>query len=281
MIEKVDTFCEVVLGTTSIRMHEITFGIKQDADKYYKSFNRPKRGKDGKKIPGKSRPINNPCDELKSIQQRINSYITANIKLPTYVHGGRKGTDNIHNARTHMGKKYVMTTDLHDFFTRVRHADVYAALVDAGFTPDIASIITKLTTFKGHLPQGGPASTTLANLVFAHKTGSKILPIIRDHNLTFTTFVDDITISSQQDFKDVAQQIIDIIKTDFPISHKKTHYQTSAAQITGIKVYNNHIEPADKIFDRLEDKASLPQGTVNGLENYLSRVRAISKEKKQ
>ena len=77
---------------------------------------------------------------------------------------------------------------------------VYNTLVEKGFSPDVASVITKLTTFKGHLPQGAPTSTTLANLVFL-PTGLKLNEIAKQHNLRFTIFVDDVTFSSHNDFK--------------------------------------------------------------------------------
>lgn len=278
LIEKVETFCNIVLQTPQTRVAEIIYGIQQNPDNFYDSFTRPKKDKLGHKIPGKGRPINPPKDELKAIQKRINRYIVNSIPFPGYVYGAVNHKDNITNARVHKGNKYVLTTDLHDFFTRVKHKDVYNALICLGFVPEIARAITILTTYKGHLPQGGPASTTLANHVFAFKVGWQIEQITAANGLRFTTFVDDITVSGSVDFKETAQEIIDLIKANFPISNKKTHYKTSPSEVTGVKLYNNHLEPTDKTFERLSDK-NLPESTIKGLELYKQRVRAISKVK--
>ena len=81
------------------------------------------------------------------------------------------------------------------------------------FSPTVSRILTQLTTSKGKLPQGTPTSATLANLVLI-KTGKNLQEFSNDHNLTFTSFIDDLTFSSPEGFKSKAQSIINTLKTN-------------------------------------------------------------------
>ena len=55
-------------------------------------------------------------------------------------------------------------------------------------------------------------------------------------------FVDDITLSSKADFKNLIPQFLSIIqKSGFKINHKKTHYQTKNPIITGVICQNNRL----------------------------------------
>jgi RNA-directed DNA polymerase len=57
------------------------------------------------------------------------------------------------------------------------------------------------------------------------------------NNLTFTSFIDDLTFSSPTDFKEKTQSILDSVISDgFKISHKKTNYKSKLPTITGIIV---------------------------------------------
>jgi hypothetical protein len=52
---------------------------------------------------------------------------------------------------------------------------------DYKFSPEVARILTQLTTYKGRLPQGSPTSSTNANLVFV-KTGKNLDLFVRKYN---------------------------------------------------------------------------------------------------
>lgn len=65
---------------------------------------------------------------------------------------------------------------------------VYKTFISYGFSPDVASKLTRLTTYKGALPQGAPTSRLLSNLAFA-ATADKIEDLLKHRNITFTTFL--------------------------------------------------------------------------------------------
>ena len=287
LIQKNDILCKLVLREPEERVRFIINHITQ----FYDEFKRYKTDKQGNKRKNKpqyvarygeywSRTINPPKPELKTIQKRINAYLVEHIKLPSYAFGGVKGKDNIQNARFHKGQKYVFQSDLKDFFPFITNKMVYAMFVENGFSPDVASLLTKLTTFKGHLPQGSPSSTTIANLVFM-PVGNEIQSIAEREGLRFTTFVDDVTISSQQDFKGVVLEIVERIQPEVPrgfkISHGKTSYKSGITEITGVKMLNNSMTITDKLKAKIEAEGDENTPRVKGMRNYEKRVSQISK----
>lgn len=286
LIQKIDILCSHVLRKDIGRVNYIIEHI----EKFYAEFYRFKTDKFGNKKRNKpqyarygefwTRVINPPKDELKDIQKRINKYLVEDVQMPDYAYGGIKLRDNIQNARYHKGQKYVFQTDLKDFFPNITHKKVYDMYVRVGFSHDVSSMLTKLTTYKGHLPQGTPTSTTIANLVFS-PTGRALQTIAEREGLRFTTFVDDITMSSQKDFKHIVPEIIETITSDgFKISHGKTTYKSGITDITGVRMLNNSMTVTDKFkatFAKEEDKSS-PRAI--GLKNYKERIKFISNKKK-
>ena len=286
LIQKPKDLYEHVLHKKEDRIQYIVNHIEYFYGEYYKY----KRDKAGNKRLNKEkyvkqfgiywrRPINPPNDELKDLQKKINGFLVNNIEFPDFIFGGVKNKDNIKNAYQHKGRKYVFQTDLKDFFPFITSKMVYNTLVEKGFSPDVASVITKLTTFKGHLPQGAPTSTTLANLVFL-PTGLKLNEIAKQHNLRFTIFVDDVTFSSHNDFKHLTGNIISIIYKDgFKISRGKTTYKSNTSgkvEITGVAKYNNTLGITAKLRKKLSDTSQMKPESISGLISYAKRIRKFS-----
>ena len=284
LIQRIDILCNIVLRVPEERVRFIVDHIKD----FYGEFRRFKRDKQGNLRRNKpeyvvmnggefwARIINPPKHDLKEIQKRINAYLVKNVPFPDYAFGGVKGRDNILNARVHKGQKFVFQTDLKDFFPSISNKMVYTMFIEKGFSPDVASLLTKLTTYEGHLPQGAPTSTTIANLVFA-PAGLEIQAIAKEKCLHFTTFVDDVTVSSQQDFKSVVPEIIAIITVHgFRINHGKTTYKSGLSDITGVKMLNNSLTVTDKFKRKIaavDDKETL---RVKGMLNYVQRIKKVS-----
>lgn len=290
LIQKTNILCKIVLREPEEWVRSIVDNIEQ----FYGRVRIIKTDKQGNKRKNKpqyvdvnggeywARIINPPKPELKDIQKRINTYLVNNIPLPYYAFGGVKGKDNIRNARFHKGQKYVFQTDLKDFFPRITNRMVYAMFVENGFSHDVASLLTKLTTFQGHLPQGAPTSTTIANLVFV-PTGRALQSIADREGLRFTTFVDDVTISSQNDFKAIIPEIMGIIHpnegSQFKISQRKTTYRSGITVITGVKMLNNSMVPSDKLKRKIEAEDEMNSYRARGLLNYVLRIKKVSKSK--
>lgn len=254
-----------------ILTHKDEFYYSFDKTKFNKLTGKPKRDGAGKI---KKRTINSSKGDLKSIQSRIYNFLLSNITLPKYFYGGVKGKNNILNARYHQGNKYIFTTDLKSFFPSISNKQVYTTLVNLDFSPNIARIITKLITRNGQVPQGIPTSTLIANLVF-RPTGDLILEMASRHHIKFTIYVDDVTLSSAQDFKALVPEFLAILKkSGFRISHDKTFYKTKNPTVTGVVVHNNNLrrQPAyNKIVARLEKDDKAIKSLV-GVKAYLQRI---------
>ena len=251
--------------------------ILADVDSYYISWSKVKTDKDtGLPLTDadgnqRTRQLNSTKIELKRIQKRILALLMSHVEIPTYAFGGVPNKDNIKNAKYHQGNKYIFTTDLRSFFPSISHNSVFEVYCNNGYSPTVARILTKLTTYKHQLPQGVPTSTLLALLAFK-PTGDKLYDYASQHNLKFSIFVDDITISSNVDFKHLVPDILDIIvSAGYKISHNKTHYSTKNPIITGIKCQNNRIKLPQSTYKRMS-KLPKDSNSYKGLIMYRKRI---------
>jgi RNA-directed DNA polymerase len=224
-----------------------------------------------KKLDGK-RILYPSNGRLKEIQQRIKSQILDKIELPHFLFGGVKGKTNISNAKMHKGKKYKFTTDLKKFFPSISWKLVYGMFLANGFSADVARVLTILTTYKGMLPQGCPTSTSIANLVFI-PVDFEINNFCIENEITYTRFVDDLSMSSPNDFKDITQQLLDFVrKSNFRISHKKTFYGTNVS-VTGIEPRNNSLRAPKSFLNTLSNATLLSSAEILGKKNYLKQIK--------
>lgn len=251
--------------------------ILADVDSYYISWSKVKTDKDtGLPLTDadgnqRTRQLNSTKIELKRIQKRILALLMSHVEIPTYAFGGVPKKDNIKNAKYHQGNKYIFTTDLRSFFPSISHNRVFEVYCNNGYSPTVARVLTKLTTYKYQLPQGVSTSTLLALLAFK-PTGDKLYDYALKHNLKFSIFVDDITISSKVDFKHLVPEILDIIvSAGYKISHNKTHYSTKNPIITGIKCQNNRIKLPQSTYKRIS-KLPKDSNSYKGLIMYRKRI---------
>lgn len=226
------------------------------------------------------RQINSSKGALKEVQTRLYNFMIKRVEIPQYAYGGVKGKNNICNARFHQGNKYVFTTDLKSFFPTISHRQVFQMFLREGCTPGVARTLTKLTTKTGQVPQGIPTSTLIANLVFK-PVGFEIAQLAKENHIKFSMFVDDITLSSKRDFKDLLPQFLDIIKrAGFKISHKKTHYKTKNPIITGIICQNNRLlaplgyKKKIAVLSKEHQTQENVRNKIRGIEAYLSMISA-------
>ena len=100
------------------------------------------------------------------VQQRIRSELLLTVPLSPIVHGCVKGRSNLANASGLVKSSSLASSDVKNFFPSVTNKMVYRAYVElVGVGPDLARILTRLTTRSGHLPQGSPTSDALGNIV--------------------------------------------------------------------------------------------------------------------
>lgn len=272
---QVDKFLKIINATS-----EEVAAIVNQIDSYYIEHKEYKKDKAGEIKHKNGKPqfriIRPSKGRLKVIQNLIYKNILSKIIWPEFLTGGIKNRSSIQNAAKHKGKKYKFQTDLKSFFDTVSHHQVNEALLLNGFGNQVSHLITKLTTYKGCLPQGASTSTALANLVFL-SIDFKIQSLCESNKITYTRYVDDITLSSQFDFKELTGQILEIVQSEgFKISHKKTNYK-SRAVITGVVVSQNEIDVTPEFLAKKNRPGNSPN-QQKGLDEYYRQVKIANKK---
>src|SRR5574341_734052 len=147
-----------------------------------------------RKSDGSYRQTQAPSDDLKEIQKRINKRLLQKIPLPSEFHGGVPGKSTVTNALPHVGKPVVASLDIKDFYPSIRYDHVYSLFIDLGCAPDVARLLTRLTTYNYQLAQGFPTSPAIANLIFA-RIWPRIGNLCKHTKVTPTIFLDDLSLS--------------------------------------------------------------------------------------
>lgn len=176
------------IGVPSDRLKEIADSIRQDRGSHYRHF-ALKTG------PDKVRHIDHPAAELLDVQRRIVRNVLAPLGFGDAAHGGIRGRSPASNAAVHRGKRCVVKLDVKSFFPSVKHNRVYRMFrEELGFGKDVSRLLTRLVTVRGALPQGAATSLAVANH-FAIPVDEGLKPSVERHGLTYSRFVDDLTIS--------------------------------------------------------------------------------------
>ena len=239
---------------------EVLEKVSNEVESYYYPFEKKIYKRNGKI---KVRNIEPTKGILNEIQVRIKDNILTPLietnELSKYLYGGIKGKSNIKNAKVHQGKKFHFCTDLKDFFPSISNKRVYNMFIESGFSNKNANLLTKLTTINNHLPQGTPTSTHLSNLVFMN-VDKELVDVCIEQNIVYTRFVDDLTFSSEKDFKQLSFIFLEIVKNNYYLySHKKTFYSDKPVEITGIVVKQNETDVTNsyksKDLNKLSEQA--------------------------
>ena len=143
----------------------------------------------------------NPSTPLKKMQQKIIKVILASVSFPQYLNGGVKQRSYRDDCQLHVGAKTVVSLDIATFFESVTEQEVIKIWKRFfHFPPEVAELLTRLTTHEGHLPRGAPTSSYLANLVF-WDIEPQISANFRQQGVTYSRFVDDVSLSSTRYLK--------------------------------------------------------------------------------
>jgi hypothetical protein len=186
-------------------------------------------------IEGK-RLIERPCLSLKNVQKRI-ANLLARIKLPDFVHAPARKRSYISNARSHIKSLDVVRLDIEKYFLSTPSQRIYWFFHQRmKCSSDVAGVLTKISTFNGHLPTGSPSSPILSYFARLDMWES-IETIVNDNKCVLTVYIDDVTISG----KHVSGNLIWKIKKKFKRygltsnKRKEQHYfNKRSCEITGV-----------------------------------------------
>ena len=143
----------------------------------------------------------NPSTPLKKMQKKIIKVILASVSFPQYLNGGVKQRSYRDDCQLHVGAKTVVSLDIATFFESVTEQEVIRIWKRFfHFSPEVAELLTRLTTHEGRLPRGAPTSSYLANLVF-WDIEPRISANLKQQGVTYSRFVDDVSLSSTRYLK--------------------------------------------------------------------------------
>ncbi len=186
----------VLLGFQLKTLTYLVFQLPASAK--YVDFEIPKRS-------GGMRTISAPEPRLKVLQQRLArllyDYLDELEAVPrrrTLSHGFVRERSIITNARAHQGRRHVLNIDLVDFFPSINLGRIRGVLMKDRrfqFYEPVATLIAQIACHNGVLPQGGPCSPVLSNVV-AHLLDIRMARLARHHGCRYTRYADDLTFST-------------------------------------------------------------------------------------
>ena len=263
--------------------------VAEQVDTLYQSWEEPKKN-------GKMRQITAPKKRLKDIQKAIKRLLME-IDISDCAHGGIKNHSPITNALHHTGKKWLFWLDFKDFFPNISHHQIYTMFRhDLNCSPDVSSLLTKLCTYNGQLPQGTPTSPYLTNII-CRCLDKRLKGLANKFQIKYTRYCDDLCFSGNTIpliFQEKIKQII--LQHHFILNPDKedTKGRHEPQIVTGLSTNQKRIRIPRKvrrdwrkeahIFNKYE-KDSLPAAisekrdrSIKGKKAYLEYVRKIGEQ---
>lgn len=255
----------------------------------------------------KIRTIDNPDEQIKHVQKRVNSRILNEVAMPEYLHGGVRRRSPLSNVAAHLGQRCLIRLDVEDFFPSISNRHVFGVWREQlGFGRQVSSLLTRLTTYRFRLPQGAPTSTALANLVLV-PVEQALVDRSAETGVVYTRFVDDIGVSGNDPRFMIQEVITELRAIGLRVNRGKlvaesgimgptrqqllTGYHANCKRGPSVprKKRNNvrvairalrHLDPASeahaKALARVEGKINFIQltnpGSATALRRYLERI---------
>jgi len=249
--------------TLDEKLHDLETAA-QEFTKYYYTNKKPKKNSTKKRI------LEPSTSYIKHVQKKLNSRILQKFPFPNNVVGGVSKKTVRDNALIHLKQPVVVALDIKNCFSNIKNSMVYDMFrKEFGFSTSIASLLTRLTTFRGHVPQGAPTSSSIANLC--------LLPMHREiseyclnNGICNSLWVDDITLSGKMPQEHI-QPIIDIVmKYGLSVSDRKIIIMPASIrqEVTGVVV--NSSKPSISLSKIKKYKRTVINSTIN--ETYKNKL---------
>ena len=164
--------------------------LSSNLEKNYKEYSIPKKR-------GGTRVLEEPYPDLKDIQSWIlkNILVPASKKMVSPVAKAFIPKKNIRdNARLHKKHNLIVALDVENFFGTIQYGCIYEVYRTIGYSKALATLLAKLCTYKGYLPQGAPTSPMLSNLVMK-RIDDLLWSYCKSRKIIYTRYADDLTFS--------------------------------------------------------------------------------------
>ena len=214
--------------------------------------------KDGNK---KTRYIEHPKPKLRLIQKRLVCLLDR-IQPPDYLHSAFRGRSYITNAMQHECNVRIAKIDIKKFFP-----SAYAGFVHRSFedefkcSPDVAGVITKLTTAFGHIPTGGNSSTIISFFAFKPMF-DEINELAKSRGLKMSCCVDDMTFSGESATNGFLNEVHLIVSRYGLKTHKRHCFEANQSKIVtgvaltpqGVRLPNSRRKKLHELFKAFDNE---------------------------
>lgn len=189
----------------------------------------------------KKRQVEVPKPILERLHRRLFALL-ARIEKPSYLHSGVKGLSYITNAKVHCGQVPLVKLDLKRFYPSIGSARVYRYFHDTmRCSPDVAGLLTRLTTYGGHLPTGSCVSQLLAYFA-ARPMFDELHRFATDRGVRFSVYVDDLTFSGEGASPSFLWEVKQVIHSHGFGYHKERCYAANDQKVvTGVMIDGDRV----------------------------------------
>ena len=175
-------------------------GISEKSLRYFLYKRRPENMYHTFKIPkkdGTTREISAPDKELREIQRKLSSVLSAVYEPKVCAYGFINEKNNVGNAKQHTKKRLVFNIDLKDFFSQIHFGRVRGMLMNAPYSlpNEAATTIAQIACYNRQLPQGAPSSPVITNMICVPLDNS-LMRLAKSTGCVYTRYADDITFST-------------------------------------------------------------------------------------
>jgi len=171
----------------------------------YRKFQIPKRG-------GGWREISAPEPLLRDVQRRIVGRLLNRIDGHPAALGFERGRSTVQNAAQHAGRPVIVRMDVRDFFRSTGANRIDGFFAALGWDRQATTLLLRLTTHDGALPQGAPTSPRLSNLV-NRRLDERLTSFASRVAARYTRYADDITFSFDRDDTATIHSTIRMVKS--------------------------------------------------------------------
>lgn len=223
------------------------------------------------KKTGGTRTIHAPIERLKEVQKSILVTYLDPFPVPDHVGAYVKGRGLKHTTEQHTGAEYQIKIDLKDFFTSTRRRWVRDLFYKVGYCREVVRPLAALMTVpikldNGHelgvVPQGGPTSGALTNLIAMDRLDKPIQTFLETRvgtgKYVYTRYADDMVVSLFREFKseevqEITKDLFDIITmSGYAVNFKKVKLTEKGAPMRVLgQTVNEKVNVPQEVYRRL------------------------------
>jgi RNA-directed DNA polymerase len=151
-------------------------------------------------VKTKRRTIDRPSRSLNDLQRKIYDLLLRDHVYSEFAFGGVPRRSLRDAVRAHSSRPLVIQVDVKSFYPSISDKSVFDVWRRLGHGTRVSALLTRLTTYKRHLPQGAATSMALANL-FMEPVDARVFATLKlaFEDVKYTRWVDDMIFSGTLD----------------------------------------------------------------------------------